>query len=141
MRPKSTTSLLFCVFVALAAAAFLVARVIGLIEVHWITVVLACLVGASSAFLVIKEYFRKPFVRDYHHEDWIVTNPEDRKGVCIRISKSEHGSGNKPHYTFLNKGIGYSVDLDVSDNDGDLTIYHPANSFMPRYKSFVIRII
>ena len=119
----------------------MIARFIGWIEVHWITVILACLIGACSAFLIIREWFRKPFVREFHHEDWIVINPEDRKGVYIKISKSEHGSGNKPNYTFLNRGIGYGTDFDVVDDDGDLTIYHSANYFMPQYRSFVIRII
>ena len=141
MRPKSTVALLFCVFVALGTAAFLIARLLGLIEVHWVTVVIACCLGAGTLFTVIKEYFRRPFVREYSHSDWIVTDPENRKGVFIKIPKSQHGAGNKPHYAFLDRGVLYGKKFDVVDEDGDLTIYHPDIHFLPQYQSFVIRII
>jgi hypothetical protein len=141
MRPKSTITLLCCVFVSLAAAALSIARMLGYIQVHWITVIIACCVGVGSGFMVIKEYFRKPFIREYSHPNWIVENRDERKGVFIKIPKSEHGAGNKPHYTFLDRGFLYGKDFEVVDNDGDLTIYHPESSFSIPYKSFVIRII
>ena len=141
MRPKSTFGLSICIVLSLATAAFLIARVLGWIQIHWITVVIACLVGAGSTFQIIREFLRKPYIKEFGHSDWTVANPDDRKGVFIKISKSEHGAGNKPNYTFLNKGLGYSVDLDVHADGGDLIIYHPENLFMPRYKSFVIRVI
>jgi hypothetical protein len=141
MRPKSTLALLACVFISLAAAALLIARILGFIQVHWFTVVIACFIGVGSGFLTIKEYLRKPLVNEYYHPNWTVTNPNDRHGVFIKISKQEHKAGNKPHYSFLDRGFLYGRNFEVIDVDGDLTIYHPENSFLIPYKSFMIRII
>ena len=141
MRPKSDIALLVCVFVFLASAALLIARILGYIQINWITVIISSCVGVFSIFMIIKEYFRKPFIKEYSHKDWIIQNSDDRKGVFIKIPKSEHGAGNKPHYSFLDKGIMYGREFEVIDEDGDLIIYHPENSFLVPYKSFVIRIV
>jgi hypothetical protein len=64
--------------------------------------------------------------------------------VCvafIKIPKSQHGAGNKPHYDFLDRGVLYGKKFDVVDEDGDLTIYHPETHFLPQYQSFVIRVV
>lgn len=141
MRPKTPFALGLCIFITLAASGLLIARVIGWIDINRVTIAIACIVGAGSGFMVIKEYFRKPFIKEYSHEDWIVKNPNIRTEVYIKISKSEHGAGNKPSYSFIKRGALYSIDLEVDDQNGDLTIYHPQNSFQYMYKSFVIRII
>ena len=141
MRPKSTIALLCCVFIALGTASLLIARILGLIEVHWVTIAIACCVGVGSGFITVKEFFRRPFVREYSHPDWTVTDPENRKGVFIKIPKSQHGAGNKPHYVFLDRGVLYGKKFEVVDDDGDLTIYHSDTHFLPQYQSFVIRII
>lgn len=142
MRPKSPFALAVCAFLALGTGALLTARLIGWIQLTWIHVAVATIIGAGTFTGLIMEYFRKPFVREYTQADWTVVKPGERKGVFIKIRKSEHGAGNKPHHSFVDKGLLYGKAFEVEDNNGDLTIYHPENSFTPpMYKSFVIRIV
>ena len=91
--------------------------------------------------MLIKEHFRRPFVREYSPQDWTVENPELRKGVFITIPRSDHGSGNKPIVSFDDKGVMYGKNFEIDNDEGNLTIFHPENSFTPpQYKSFIIRI-
>jgi hypothetical protein len=141
MRPKSNTSFCLCLFVSLGSGALLIARFIGWIHVNGFTVAASAVIGGTTTVMLAREYFRRPFVREYSHEDWVITDPQNRKGVFIKIPKSQHGAGNKPHYSFVDRGIHYGKQFEVVDDDGDLTIYHPENSFLPMYKAFVIRIV
>ena len=141
MRPKSPVALVLCLLITIASVGLLIARFCGWIQIHWLGVAVAVCAGIATAYMVVKEYFRKPFVREFNHSDWTVEDRNSRKGVFIRISKSVHNAGNNPQYTFLDKGILYGKDFEVVDDDGDLTIYRPENSFLPQYKTFVIRIV
>jgi hypothetical protein len=140
MRPKSLVSFLICCLGLILSGVLLLARVTGIIPANWLTVALALSISAISLFYLIKEFLRKPFIKEYHHKDWIVEDAYDRKGVYIKIPRSIHGAGNKPSYSFVNKGSPYWVDFEVKDEEGNLTIYHQGYFMLNDYKPFVIRI-
>jgi hypothetical protein len=138
MKLSSRTTLILAIAGCFAGTVLLICRLIGVFEFHRLAIVIGLLVGTFSAISYVLNYIKKPFIKEY--SEWTVLDVWDRKKVFIEIPKSVHGFGRRPKYCFIDKGLGYGTKFEVEENDGNLKIYNPENSFMPPFKKFVIKI-
>jgi hypothetical protein len=138
MKLSSRITLILAIAASFAGTVLLTCRLIGIFEFHWLAIVIGLSIGIFSAIGYVLNYIKKPFIREY--SNWTILDIWDRKKVFIEIPKSVHGFGRRPKYCFINKGLGYGTKFEVEENDGDLKIYNPENSFMPPFKKFVVKI-
>ena len=86
----------------------------------------------------------RPYRRAVHVGDWqIRAEPvSSNRDVVVVIAASEHRKGTAPKYEFLRNGVidrTMPLVAEVAAN-GDISIVHAANSFMPPWREFGIEV-
>jgi hypothetical protein len=143
MKPSSLAWLVVCVFAILLSAFVFIARFLGWLEVNWFVLLCAGAAPFVTVYFLVHDYFKKPFVREFYKEDWIVEG-ENRDQIYIPLPAKKHKQGRRPIVEFLDFSSPYCsklVDPVIADN-GDIRFLHPKNNFMPMSpKEFKVRIL
>lgn len=144
MRPESLKEL----FVVLGAGA--IALVSSLVvefqsvEHLWWFRVLKNSAIILTLFFAFRFYSRaKPFIRHVATNSWTQdAEVTSHRSVRVVVTAKEHKKGKFPRVDFLRpNGFHSSLRLDYEINDsGDITIYHPENSFMPPWREFTVKV-
>jgi len=86
----------------------------------------------------------RPFRKDFRSSDWVVRTdpPQSYRDVVVLITAQQHGKGSAPRLEFLRNGVIDRTMLLVAEiaENGDVSIYHSPNSFMPPGREFGVEI-
>jgi hypothetical protein len=142
MQPKSISILVICTIVTLAAFACGILLDFHILNRHIVWTVIKNGGPLAALTFATVHYFRsRPRVFEFNESDWKVEG-ETWKDVSITIPASRHKRGNTPTVIFLAqndfvKDFGFVYKI---DENGDVTICHSENRFLPPWKNFRVKI-
>ncbi len=144
MRPETIKELIAIIVWSVLAVSSSIA-----VKLQWVNhttffSVLGCSSGLLTAFFGVRHYFRvRPYIREVVPSGWTQdAEISSQRSVRVTIPATDHRKGKFPKVEFLRfSGLHSNIALDYEiSKDGDVTIYHREDSFIPPWKEFVVRI-
>jgi hypothetical protein len=139
MRPETFEELIIVIAWSIIAVISSIA-----VKLQWVThttffALLGCSSGLLTLFYGIRHYFRiRPYIRRVSTSDW--SQDEEItlwRSVRIMIPEANHRKGKFPKVEFGQNGEFLCYEI---SKDGNITIFHRENSFMPPWREFTVRV-